>query len=159
MTGVIGCIDGLPVNVVEGSGKEGGFPQQKGVGGRGKEDEYCSQPWASRFRGLKARKRRQGKPLKVREGLEQFSIPVETNLERIKMLNSRAVVGRLEFTNGDQSEILDWVRKNWVPICGDMPRVMMLLNRWVLIIFTKPEQVRFMKLECGMKDSLLIDGS
>lgn len=90
-----------------------------------------------RLRGAKAKQRRLLKTYKARKEIINFDIDADHNLERIKILAERAVVGRLEYTSATKLEISEWVNRVWVPFTGLAPRINLLPNRWILFTFTE----------------------
>lgn len=86
--------------------------------------QYGLKEGAGKKKGLPgsgARQRRRQKALKARDGLEQFFIEEDSNLDRIELLARRAIVGRMEFTSGSKEELLEWVNKQWTPLLGLPP--------------------------------------
>lgn len=94
-------------------------------------------PHEGRLRGLKAKHRRLLKTFKAKQEITRFDIDADYNLDRIRILAERALIGRFEYTSGTKLEITEWVNRVWVPLTGMAPRINLLPNRWFLFTFSE----------------------
>lgn len=85
-----------------------------------------------RLTGERARVHRRLKAYKEREGLARVKLREDVNMDRVEMLSKRALVGRLKHVKLNRGEL----NKFWVPKVGYASLINLLINGWLIFIFS-----------------------
>ena len=82
-------------------------------------------------RKLKFERVKKGKPLCV--------LGRDVTMDMVSVLSQRDLVGKFEFIKLNRNEILDWIQCKWKPFISNIPRVVMLVNGWIVFQFPMKE--------------------
>ena len=56
-------------------------------------------------------------------------------MERVEALCSRALIGRLEYTQMGKNEWHIWASENWKPLFSYTPLISLLARGWIVFVF------------------------
>ena len=84
---------------------------------------------------LHSHRRRTAEAHKVREGKLRFVLGRDIFMDMIEALCSRALIGRLEYTQMGKNDWKAWAAENWKPLFSYTPSINLLARGWIVIVF------------------------
>ena len=69
---------------------------------------------------------------KVKPGRPVYVLGSDITIDMVSTLLKQALISRFEYVKPSISAILAWVREYWNPVLKSVPKVLTLVNGWVL---------------------------